>query len=250
MSRYFIEVAYKGSAYAGFQIQDNANTVQKEVEKAMRIYFRLEEVQLTGSSRTDAGVHAEQNFFHFDTAFLTGKDFEKSCYHINAILPSDIVIKGIMPVADDAHCRFDAISRSYEYTVYQTKDPFLSDRGYYYPFALDMGRLTETADLIKSHRNFKSFSKKNTQVHTFDCNISESEWVFNEKVLIYRVTGNRFLRGMVRGLVGTMLLAGRGKYSGKVFKQILDGPDASQTDFSAPPHGLILKGVKYPRSLF
>ena len=141
---------------------------------------------------------------------------------------------------------FDAISRRYEYTVYQTKDPFLDDRGYYYPFLLNFKTLSETSSLICKHKDFRSFSKKNTQVHTHECTISESEWKFEENILRYHVTGNRFLRGMVRGLVGTMLLAGRGKYSTADFTRILEMKDASKTDFSAPAKGLILKEVKYP----
>jgi tRNA pseudouridine38-40 synthase len=134
MARYFIEVAYKGTAYAGFQVQQNANTIQSEVEKALAVYFR-HAVSLTGSSRTDAGVHALQNYFQFDMdTLLDEAACEKSVYHLNAILPADISVKSIRSVDDTAHCRFDAVSRSYIYTIYQFKDPFLNDRGYYYPY--------------------------------------------------------------------------------------------------------------------
>src|SRR5688572_22583148 len=132
MPRFFIEVAYKGTNYGGFQRQDNARTIQSEVEKALSTYFR-DDFQLTGSSRTDAGVHAKQNFFHFDSGILPVlENYSKSIYHLNAILPVDIVVLGIRHVQPGAHCRFDARYRTYQYTVYQQKDPFLQEMGYYY----------------------------------------------------------------------------------------------------------------------
>jgi tRNA pseudouridine38-40 synthase len=242
MARYFIEVAYKGTQYAGFQVQKNANTIQAEVENALKVFYRTV-FELTGSSRTDAGVHARQNFFHFDADVI--KDTDKAVYHLNAILPADIVVKSIRQVADDAHSRFDAVSRSYQYTIYQQKDPFLDDRAYYYPFSVDMEVLQQAAALVKANTNFQSFSKKNTQVFTYECAIFESEWKVQNECLIYNVTGSRFLRGMVRGLVGTMLLTGRRKYSVEKFKSILSNSDTSFTDFSTPAKGLSLIEVRY-----
>lgn len=250
MARYFIEVAYKGSAYAGFQVQQNANTIQAEVEKALSTYFRVT-FELTGSSRTDAGVHAAQNFFHTDVdLILSDQAAAKAAYHLNAILPGDIVISGIHRVADTAHARFDALSRSYEYILYSHKDPFLDDKAYYYPYALDLNILNEAAAMCMACTNFKSFSKKNTQVFTHECMLTESRWYYEGKLLKFSVTGNRFLRGMVRGLVGTMLHAGRGKYSVEEFKNILERKDASLTDFSVPAKGLFLRGVNYPPDIF
>jgi tRNA pseudouridine38-40 synthase len=242
MPRYFIEVAYKGTNYAGFQVQKNANTIQAEIENALKIFYR-QAFELTGSSRTDAGVHARQNFFHFDSGAVT--DTDKAVYHLNAILPADIVIKSFRQVADDAHSRFDAVSRSYQYTIYQQKDPFLDDRGYYYPFSIDKDILDQAAALVKANTNFQSFSKKNTQVFTYECTIYTSEWKAENGCILYNVTGSRFLRGMVRGLVGTMLLTARGKYSLDKFKDILAGSDPSFTDFSTPAKGLSLMEVKY-----
>ena len=250
MARYFIEVAYNGTAYGGFQIQQNANTVQAEVEKALNIYFR-KTFQLTGSSRTDAGVHAAQNYFHADMDILLSEETaSKAAYHLNAILPDDIALISIRAVSDIAHSRFDALSRSYEYILYSHKDPFLNDRAYYYPYSLDLNILNEAAEICISHTNFKSFSKKNTQVMTHECVITESLWFYEERLLKYQVSGNRFLRGMVRGLVGTMLHVGRGKYSVEEFKNILESKDASSTDFSVPAKGLFLKKVKYPPDFF
>lgn len=245
MARYFIEVAYKGTAYAGFQVQQNANTIQAEIEKALLVYFR-KTFSLTGSSRTDAGVHARQNFFHFDgDTVFTAAEMDKANYHLNAILPLDIAIKNIKPVAEDAHCRFDATARSYRYSVHQHKDPFLLDDSYYYPYPLNIEALNEAAKLLFEYTDFESFAKKNTQVFTYNCTIFFSEWKMENHTLIYTITGNRFLRGMVRGLVGTMLLVGKGKHSVADFKKILESKDSSKTDFSAPAKGLVLVEVKY-----
>lgn len=238
MPRYFIEVAYKGTNYSGFQVQQNANSVQAEVEKALKIYYR-HEFSLTGSSRTDAGVHAWQNFFHFDTEKL----LEDASYHINAILPADIVVKRIYAVADDMHSRFTAISRQYRYYIYQHKNPFLEDRAYYFPFPLHMDLLQEAAGILLKYNDFTSFSKRNTQTKTKLCTITTSNWTEENGTLVYTVEANRFLRGMVRGLVATMLQAGRGKITMEQFCGIIEAKDCTKADFSAPPQGLFLAKV-------
>ena len=243
MSRYFIEVCYKGTAYSGFQVQQNANTIQAEIENAFKTFHR-KNFELTGSSRTDAGVHAMQNYFHVDVEEALA-DTTKSIYHVNAILPRDIVVKNITLVADDAHCRFDAISRSYEYFISSTKNPFLIEQAYYYPYILNIEELNECASMLLEYSNFESFAKKNTQVFTYECSITESKWTLENNLLKYNVTGNRFLRGMVRGLVGTMLLVGRGKYCVADFRKIIESLNPAKTDFSAPAHGLTLMNVVY-----
>jgi len=241
--RYFLELQYKGTDYSGFQVQKNApNTVQEAVEKAFAI-LQKQAVTMTGSSRTDAGVHALQNFFHFD---FDGEIHEHFRYKINAILPKDIVVKNLYQVSADAHCRFDAVARSYDYHIYRHKNPFLADRAYYYPYALNMEPLQEAAAVIKLYTDFTSFSKRNTQVKTFNCTITESGWKQEEDKLIYSVKGNRFLRGMVRGLTGTMLQAGRNKISIEQFKTIIEARDCRLADFSVPGHGLFLTKVQYP----
>jgi tRNA pseudouridine38-40 synthase len=246
MARYFIEVAYKGTAYAGFQVQQNANTIQSELEKALAIYFRYT-INLTGSSRTDAGVHALQNYFQFDIDTLLDETAcGKTVYHLNAILPADIAVKTIRHVSDTAHCRFDAVSRSYVYTIYQFKDPFLNDRGYYYPYQLDMALLNEAASLLIRYTDFESFAKKHNQSFTNQCTLFTSEWrEVSKDVFEYHVTGNRFLRGMVRALVGTMLWVGRGKCSLAEFKAIIEGKDPSRANFATPAHGLMLAQVNF-----
>ena len=239
MARYFLEVAYRGTNYSGFQSQENANTIQQEVEQAFRILQR-QSVSLTGSSRTDAGVHALQNFFHFDFDNTLHPQF---IYKINAILPADIVVKSVRAVSNDAHCRFDATSRTYEYFIYRGKDPFLEDRAWYFPYTLDMDVLQQAARAITEYQDFTSFSKRNTQVKTFACTIMESAWTQRTEGLVYRVRANRFLRGMVRALVATMLQVGRGTLTMDQFRSIIDAKDCTRASFAAPSHGLFLVEV-------
>lgn len=246
MSRFFLEVAYKGTAYSGFQSQQNANTIQAELEKAFLI-LQKQRVEMTGSSRTDAGVHALQNFLHFDYDGLIGPQF---VYKINAILPGDIVVKSLNPVSDTAHCRFDAVSREYRYYLYQSKDPFLDDRAFYFPYKLNMSKMQEVAELIMYFTDFTSFSKRNTQVKTFKCQILESQWDFVDNRLVYKVKANRFLRGMVRALTATMLRLGRGKISIDDFRQIIEARDCTKASFAVPPHGLFLEKVEFPSALY
>lgn len=246
MQRYFLEVTYKGSGYAGFQIQKNANTVQSEIQRTMYILFK-EDILLTGSSRTDAGVHALQNFFHFDTELNIREQY---LYNLNALLPKDISIRSIIPVQAEAHCRFDAISREYSYHLYQKKNPFLDDRAYYFPYKMDVDKMQQAARGLFDYSDFTSFSKRNTQVKNFRCRILRSDWEIREDQLIYHVQANRFLRGMVRGLTGTMLLVGRGTIDLEEFHAIISSKDCSRANFAVPGHGLFLEKVNYPDGYF
>ena len=249
MPRYFIEVAYKGTRYAGFQIQQNANSIQAEIEKVLKIFFK-EDFSLTCSSRTDAGVHALSNYFHFDnTSLPSHKILNNNIYNLNSILPDDIVVKQIYQVAGNSHSRFDALSRSYKYVLYQIKDPFVIDRAYYYPYNLDINKLQEAADVLAHYQDFTSFSKKNTQVKTFICKIIKSQWSIHDNLTVYNVEANRFLRGMVRGLVGTMLKVGTGKITIAEFCDIIESKDCTKADFSVPPQGLFLLNVNYQLTL-
>jgi len=246
MPRYFLELSYKGTNYSGFQIQFNSVTVQGEVEKAMAVYFR-KEINLTGSSRTDAGVHAIRNYFHFDLDQPIPEQFH---YNINSILPADIAIKKVISVRQDAHCRFDAVSREYNYYIYSQKNPFLSDRAWFYPYPLETDNLEAAAQIIREYSDFTSFSKRKTQVKTFKCSILESEWETNKDGLVYNIRANRFLRGMVRGLVGTMLLVGREKISLSEFRTVIESKNSFLADFTTPAHGLFLEGVEFPEGYF
>ncbi len=262
MPRYFLEVSYKGTNYAGFQAQPNAVTIQSEIEMAFNTFFGSKPIDssdagktggplfgarrlfgwLTGSSRTDAGVHALQNFFHFDWH----EDFQQNwIYNLNAILPSDIVLKSVVKVAQGAHARFDAVSRLYNYRIYDSKNPFLKETAYFYPYPLDYDKLNEAAAVLKTYTDFTSFSKRNTQVKTFNCNLIESCWYQKDGILMYEVRANRFLRGMVRALTATMLKVGRRKISIEAFKDIIEAKDCTQSYFDTPAHGLFLVEVAY-----
>jgi tRNA pseudouridine38-40 synthase len=243
MSRYFLEVSYKGTAYSGFQVQANAGSIQEEIEKAFMVFFR-KEVLMTGASRTDSGVHARQNYFHFD---FDGPVSDEMVYRLNAILPGDICVRGIFAMPEGAHCRFDAESREYRYYIYGKKDPFMADRAYFYPYPLDWSLLEEVAVRLKEYNDFTSFSKRNTQVNHFRCTILESHWVREEGGFYYRIRANRFLRGMVRGLTGTMLLVGRSQLTLREFEEILAGKDPAQVNFNVPAKGLFLERIRYPR---
>lgn len=244
MSRYFLEVAYKGTRYSGFQVQENAVTVQSEIEKAFALVQR-QPVSLTGSSRTDAGVHALQNFFHFDQEEELHPQLQ---YKMNAILPHDLVVKSIRVMHPEAHARFDATGREYEYHIYRFKDPFLREVAYHFPYTLDKDLLNEVAAYIKEQQYFHAFCKTNTQVTNFKCTIYKSEWVERDGMLIYNIAGNRFLRGMVRLLTATQLKVARGKYGVGEFKALF-GSD-KKCGFSVPAHGLFLKQVSYPDAYF
>jgi tRNA pseudouridine38-40 synthase len=246
MPRYFLELSYKGEEYSGFQVQQNAITIQSEVEKAFRVFFR-KGVELTGSSRTDAGVHALQNYFHFDW----DNEFPQAAvYNLNAIMPAAIVIKSVRAVKPDAHSRFHATARQYKYFIYDKKNPFIDDRAWYLPYTLDESLLDACAEQVKNNLDFSAFSKRNTQVKTFQCSIAVSEWIKEEGCLVYRVQANRFLRGMVRGLVGTMVRVARGTMKLDAFEGLVAHKKLASADFSAPAKGLFLVSVSYPDSIF
>jgi tRNA pseudouridine38-40 synthase len=245
MARYFIEVSYDGALYGGFQIQSNCQTIQGEVEKVFETFFRTA-IPLSGASRTDAGVHAMQNFFHFDTAL---KIEAKQLYNFNAMLPSSIAIHNIYSVPNDAHARFDATARSYLYQLHAQKNPFLEGRSWYYPFPVDMVRMQSATDSLLTYTSFESFSKKNTQVNTFECQISKAFWEQTADGLTFHITANRFLRGMIRGLVGTLLQVGRGQISLERWHEIVLSKNEQLADFSTPAHGLYLSLIQYPNYL-
>jgi tRNA pseudouridine38-40 synthase len=246
MPRYLIEVAYLGTHYSGFQIQKNANTIQKEIERALKIYYK-KDFNLTGSSRTDAGVHAEQNFFHFDTDLPVEKE---NLYNLNAILNFDIVIKNVFEVNADAHCRFDAVSRTYHYQIHRKKNPFLFETSYYYPFALNINLLHEYANAVKSFNDFTSFSKKKTQVNHFLCHIQHSQWIIKNDIWRYEITADRFLRGMVKAITGTMLKLAKNNCSISTFEKIIASKDSTKADFSPPSKGLFLKEITFNPRVF
>jgi tRNA pseudouridine38-40 synthase len=247
MARFFIEVGYNGTDLCGFQIQDGQETVQSVVSAALQTVIK-EPIALTGSSRTDAGVHAKQNFFHFDTEQTITP---KHIYSLNAILPPTVVIHHIYAVAPQAHARFDALSRTYIYTVTTKKDPFLIDKAWHFPFPVLLETLQAMALELINHQDFEAFSKKNAGNKTNICAIEISSWqTISPSIFTYTVKSNRFLRGMVRGLVGTMLRIARQSPSKveavEAFKSVILSKDPSLCDFSTPAKGLVLETVAYP----
>ncbi|MCE2843917.1 MAG: tRNA pseudouridine(38-40) synthase TruA [Chitinophagaceae bacterium] len=242
MKRYFLELCYDGASFGGFQIQNNVDTIQGAVQSALKTLYR-EDIELTGASRTDAGVHALQNFFHFDTDTAIT---QKQVYNLNAILPNTIVIKAIYEVPPTTHCRFDATSRSYIYKLHTQKDPFLEGRSWYYPFPIDFSLLNQATQTLLNFTHYESFSKKNTSVNTFECSVSKALWQVEGTNLYFHIDSNRFLRGMIRGLVGTLLQVGRGQITVEEWMDIVASNNEQRVDFSTPAYGLYLSAIQYP----
>lgn len=244
--RYFIEVCYDGTHFHGSQLQGDISTVQLALDNALSILLRTR-VQTLGASRTDADVHALSNYYHFDRDETLNNKF---IYRLNAILPAALSVKNMYIARDpELNARFDALSRSYRYRIYRNKNPFLYRSALFYPFKIDRDILDKTAMVLKEYNDFETFSKRNTQTHTFRCSIFESYWENEGDELHYIVKANRFLRGMVRALVGTQLLVARGKVSVNGFREIIESKDCTQADFSVAGHGLYLEHIQYPEGL-
>ncbi len=240
MPRFALQVAYDGRSFHGSQVQENAATVQGALQDAMALIFR-QPVTLFGASRTDEGVHAKANFYHFDAPAALHPQFQ---YKLNAILPAAIAVTHIWETAADFNCRFDAVRRQYRYRVYNRKNPFLEGRAYFYPYLLNEALLHQTAGELLLHSDFESFCKRTTTIHSFQCKIFSARWEAHEDELHFVVEANRFLRGMVRGLVGTQLRAARKGNAGD-FRQVILAKDCTKADFSVPGHGLYLEQIVY-----
>jgi tRNA pseudouridine38-40 synthase len=242
MSRYFIEIAYKGTNYHGWQIQENANSVQAETNKAISTLLQ-EKIVVTGAGRTDTGVHAKQLFAHFD--YSAAFDTSKFLYKINNFLPDDISCKSLEKVDDEKHARFSAISRTYEYRITNTKNPFLIDSAYFFPHHLDVKLMNAAAKELLKFTDFSCFSKSNTDTFTNDCEITEAFWREENKQLIFTISSNRFLRNMVRAIVGTLIEIGQRKIQLDDIEKIVNSKDRGNAGQSVPAHGLYLTGIKY-----
>jgi tRNA pseudouridine38-40 synthase len=247
MPRYFLEIAYKGTNYHGWQIQANAHTVQAELNQALAHILRYP-VDTIGSGRTDTGVHARQQFVHFDTAEAIA-DTQYFMYRLNACLPEDLAAYRIFAVSPQANVRHDAISRSYEFHIHRQKNPFLHTLSYHYNYPLNLDKMNEAAQILLNYTDFESFSKVKTDVDHFECTISEARWEEKGKYLIFHITANRFLRGMVRTLVGTMLDIGREKTEIADFEKIIQARDRRKAGRIVPPEGLYLTAVRYPKEI-
>lgn len=245
--RYFFEIAYEGTNYHGWQRQKNAISVQQVIEEALSTILRTE-ITITGSGRTDTGVHCAQQFFHADLQKEIDKD--KLQFKLNSFLPPDISIPSIKQVKSDAHARFDAVSRSYKYYINQEKWPFSKGYSYYYTKSLNVKTMNEAAALLIGERDFEAFSRVKTEVNNFICNIEESRWEIEGTNLTFHITANRFLRGMVRAIVGTLLLVGEGKIEIKDLEKIIAAKDRRKAGSAAPADGLFLTKVEYPSEIF
>lgn len=241
--RYFITFSYLGSSYHGWQRQPDASSVQQTLEEAMKLFLK-EVISLVGAGRTDTGVHAKVMVAHFDTQ--QSFKIEELIHRLNAYLDESIAILSIVEVEADAHARFDATSRSYEYWVVQQKNPFLTQAAYYITHPLDVNRMNEAATLMLDHKDFECFSKSNTDVHTYLCDVTRAEWVFEGERLVFHVSANRFLRNMVRAIVGTLIEVGKGKMSIDEFKAVLNSKDRRNAGPSVPAKGLYLATIQYP----
>ncbi|MBC7923861.1 MAG: tRNA pseudouridine(38-40) synthase TruA [Ferruginibacter sp.] len=248
-TRYFIELAYDGTAYHGWQVQANAHTVQAELHAAMRTVLR-QPVETIGSGRTDTGVHAWQQFAHFDVPAPLD-NLSQVVLRLNALLPSDIAVKNIFPVPDGVHARFDAESRCYEYRITSVRNPFLTNRCHFYPKPLRVDWMNEAARVLRHHEDFECFSRVKTEVNHFRCRITEVHWevkadCWPPDLLVFRIRADRFLRGMVRAIVGTLLPVGLGQATAADVERIVLSKDRRQAGPAVPPQGLFLTEVRYP----
>jgi tRNA pseudouridine38-40 synthase len=240
--RYFIELSYNGKNYHGWQIQPDAISVQEKINNALSTVYQ-KDIQIVGAGRTDTGVHASQMFAHFDIDKLVDDNLE---FKLNSILPNDIFIKAIFLVDDEKHARFDALSRSYEYKIWLGRNPFLLDFSWQiHSQKPNVTLMNEAAKLLLDHEDFESFSKVKTNVHTFNCNVTEAFWVQKDNQLTFHISANRFLRNMVRAIVGTLLDVGLDKISISDFKNIIESKNRSNAGLSVPAKGLFLTQIKY-----
>ena len=245
--RYFLDISYCGTQYHGWQNQTNASSVQETIEEGLSKILR-EKVSVTGSGRTDTGVHAKQQIAHFDSDLI--QDQAKFQFQLNSLLPNDIAIKDLRKVQDSAHARFDAVKRSYQYFINCKKDPFKRGLSYYFRKDLDKDQIEKGCQLIKETTDFQSFSKVQTEVNNFLCEIHEISWQETNDGHVLYVCANRFLRGMVRTIVGTLLDVGTGKLSIEDLSYILEKRDRKEASRSVPAEGLFLYQVKYPKNIY
>lgn len=245
--RYFLELSYKGTQFHGWQIQKNAFTVQECLESALSTYFKTP-ISVMGSGRTDTGVHASMQVCHFDLDLKF--DREKFLKAVNAILPKDISIHSIRNVKPDAHARFHALERSYVYRIIFRKSPFLDQLAWQYFFDPDVDKMNLAAKALLRHEDFESFSKVHTEVNHFLCQIKYARWEQKDDELLFHITANRFLRGMVRTIVGTLLDVGLGRRSVDEMDFIIESRNRLKAGKASPAKGLFLSRIEYPKDIY
>lgn len=241
--RYFIHFAYDGTNYHGWQIQPDANSVQEELQKALSVLLR-HDVEIVGAGRTDAGVHARQMVAHFE---WDGQlDCQQTAYRLGRMLPRDIAIYRMEPVADDMHARFSAVRRTYHYYLHTERDPFCRQYSCELHYDLDFERMNEAGRILCTYEDFGAFCKSHSDVKTTLCKVSEAHWIQVDSTHWYfRISANRFLRNMVRAVVGTMIDVGRGRITLDDFRKIVEGKQRTQAGESMPAHALFLEEIEY-----
>ena len=240
--RYFIQISYNGTNYHGWQQQPNASSVQETLNKALSTVLNRT-IDCMGAGRTDTGVHATQMYAHFDCDEL--QNTTSIIHKLNSFLPQDIVVHNLIQVHDDAHARFDATKRTYEYHIYSFKNAFLQNKSWYFHQKLNVDLMNQACKILFNHTDFQCFSKVHTDVNTFDCKIYEAFWKEENANLIFTISADRFLRNMVRAIVGTMVNVGLEKITLDEFQTIIESKDRKKAGFSVPAHGLYLTEIKY-----
>ncbi len=246
--RYFIDLVYKGCSFHGWQIQPNAATVQEELNKALSTILR-ENISVVGAGRTDTGVHASYFIAHFDSENFSFPNKDKIIYNLNSLLHNDISINNIFKVDNEAHARFDALSRTYEYHISLLKNPFTEQFSYYFPYKPDINIMNEAANILFEYSDFTSFSKLHTDTKTNICKIYTANWKELENKLIFTIKADRFLRNMVRAIVGTLLDVGIKKITISQFRKIIESKNRSNAGYSVPAKGLFLSHIEYPEEM-
>ena len=241
--RYFVWLSYDGTAYHGWQIQPNGNSVQEELQRALSTLLR-EEISVTGAGRTDAGVHARQMVAHFD--FSVAIDLEQLAYKLNRILPCDIAVDRVELVDDDMHARFSATSRTYHYYIHTKKDPFSRPYSTELHYELDFDKMNEAGRILMTYDDFGAFCKSHSDVKTTLCRVTKAEWVqTSETSWYFEITANRFLRNMVRAVVGTLIDVGRGRLTLDDFRKVIEGKRRTAAGESMPANALFLENIRY-----
>lgn len=244
--RYFVELSYNGRAYHGWQNQPNAISVQEVLENAFSKLLQSQ-TNIVGAGRTDAGVHANQMIAHFDHG--ESIDIEKVTYRLNAFLPKDIAISEIFEVHEDAHARFGALSRLYHYRISLKKNVFASDVSYFVKQQLDLDKMNQAAQIMFNYENFKCFSRSNTDVKTYNCKLMKAVWTKHDDMLVFTIQADRFLRNMVRAVVGTLLEIGTEKMEVENMHKIIKSKNRALAGASVPAHGLFLSKIEYPKGI-
>ncbi len=248
--RYFLRLAYNGTTYHGWQSQKNAHTVQQEIENALYFILGNRQIPITGAGRTDTGVHARQYFAHFDLdTLLSTSELTQLVYRLNHILPDTIAIYDAFRVKTDIHARFSALSRTYHYYICRNYDPFAAGISYRLTIPLDVPLMNEAARTIMNYTDFTCFAKTGAQTSTNNCTVYQNEWEEKDNFLVFKTEANRFLRNMVRAMVGTLLDVGKGKINIEQFNAILQTGTRSDAGQSVPACGLFLENISYPEDI-